>query len=226
MNNAAKKVILINGSPKTSEVSVSGTLAGILEQLLNSAGICVTNICVRKSISKDSDKNFLDMMEANALVFLFPLYFFCLPGVLIRYLQDCCEFFGRQYKDADGPKIYAVVNCGFPESNINSEALRVIKSFSAHINASYRFGISLGGGGMFLGAQQAPFMKKPINALNAAFAGIADDIAATGPPGEDVYIEPKFPRALYFLGGNMGWKQISRKNGLKSKDLYRQPYKA
>lgn len=225
MNDAAKKVVLINGSPKTSEVSVSETLAGILEQQLNSAGICVTNISVRKSISKGSDKDFLSMMEADALVFLFPLYFFCLPSLLIRYLQDYQEFLRRQDKNKEGQKIYAVVNCGFPESNINSEALRVIKSFSAHINASYRFGISLGGGGMFIGAAKAPFMKKTIESLNAAFADIAGDIAETGLPKDDVYIEPKIPRALYFWGGNMGWKQASRNNGLKNKDLYRQPYK-
>jgi hypothetical protein len=227
MNNTVKKAVLINGSPKTSEASVSAALAGILEQQLSSAGICVTDIGIRKNISRDNDKDFLSMMEADALVFLFPLYFFCLPGILIRYLQDFFDFYVRHKDEAAGePKIYTVVNCGFKESDINTEALRVIKSFSSHINASYRFGVALGGGGMFLGAQGAPFMKKPMQALNAAFSGIADDISVSKPPEGDVYIEIKFPRALYFLGGNLGWGQLSRKNGLKKKDLYRQPYKA
>lgn len=206
MNNAVKKAILINGSPKTSEVSVSETLASILEQQLNSAGICVTNISVRKSISKGSDNDFLSMMEADALVFLFPLYFFCLPALLIRYLQDYCEFLKRQDKNKEGQKIYAVINCGFPESDIGSEALRVIKSFGAHINSSYRFGISLGGGGMFIGAANAPFMKKRIEYLNAAFADIAGDIAATGPP-KRVY-RAQIPQSIIFFGRQYGMETV------------------
>lgn len=225
MSNGEKNVILINGSPKPNEVSVSEALASILERRLNSDGMSVSNINVRKNIVKDNSRDFLDMINADALVFIFPLYFFCLPGVLIRYLQDFYGFYQQRGRERTGEtSVYAVVNCGFPESNINEEALRVIKSFSGHIGASYRFGVSLGGGGMFLGAKDAPFMKKPVQALDSAFDSIAADIAGDKQPERNAYIEIKFPRALYFLGGNMGWKQLARKNGLKKKDLYARPY--
>ena len=73
-------------------------------------------------------------------------------------------------------KVYAVVNCGFPEPGINLEAVRVIRSFSQHINAQFRCGVLIGGGAMLREARNAPFMKKSIKSLNDAFAAIARDI--------------------------------------------------
>lgn len=226
MNNETKNVVLINGSPKTAGVSVSGTLASVLEQRLSSAGMSVKNICVRKNISADNEQDFRSIMTADALVLLFPLYFYCLPGLLIRYLQDFYEFFERHKGEtAGGLNIYALANCGFPESSNNTEALGVIKSFSAHINAAYRFGISLGSGSMF-GVQGAPFMKKPMAAIDAAFSVIADDVANGKEPLGDISIQVKMPKFLYFLGGNMAWNKMASINGLKKKDLYRKPYGA
>jgi putative NADPH-quinone reductase len=152
--NEVKRVIIVNGSPKTTDVSVSGMLCSLLEKRFEPEHAHIIRINVRKNIDRDNTEDFSSMMNADAVVFVFPLYFFCLPGLVIRYLQDFYEFFGQHKKESDGIiKIYAVVNCGFPESDINSEALRVVKSFSMHINASFRFGISIGGGGMFMGAR-------------------------------------------------------------------------
>ena len=93
------------------------------------------------------------MREADALLIVFPLYFFCLPGMLTQYLDDYAQFIGVKGKTQ---KVYTIVNCGFPEPEINTEAIRVMQSFSRHVGASFRFGIGFGSGGMILGAQQAP----------------------------------------------------------------------
>jgi hypothetical protein len=225
MSGEIKNIVLINGSPKPpADVSVSGTLSSLLEGRLKE-GADITNINARKSAGKKSEQEYRAIMNADAVIFIFPLYFFCLPGVLIRYLQDFYEYFKQHESEAKGgAKVYAVVNCGFPETDINSEALRVIESFSTHIGASYRFGISIGGGGMYLSAKNAPVMKKPVEKLSNAFGDIAADITDGVAPHDTIYIELKFPRALYFLGGNVGWSHAARKNSLKKKDLYRKPY--
>lgn len=227
MSKQDKKVVIISASPKVGEATVSGTLADMAKDIFSGSAEAV-RIDVRKSFSgKCSEENFAAMAEADALVFVFPLYIFCLPGMLMRYLQDYCLYRERHPGSAGSPKVYAAVNCGFPETWINEEAVRVIKSFSKHIGASFRFGILIGGGGMLLGAKDAPFMKKTMAQINEAFAAVAADAASAaegGTPQKDLYIEVNFPRKLYFFMGNMGWNQFAKKNGLKKKDLYAKPY--
>jgi hypothetical protein len=104
--------------------------------------------------------------------------------------------------------------------------VRVIKSFCGHTGASFRFGILIGGGGMLAGAKDAPFMKKTVEKLNAALSLINEDISSSEADQVDnILISVKFPRKLYYLGGNMGWNQMAKKNGLKKKDLYAKPYR-
>lgn len=224
MSKQKANVAIISASPKIGEGTVSGALAEIAKQKF-SDGVNVSMIDVRKSFSgRQHEKNFDIMLEADALVIIFPLYIFCLPGILMRFLQDYCLYRQQHPEKSRSPKVYAAVNCGFPEAWINEEAVRVVKSFSKHIGASFRFGILIGGGGMLLGAKDAPFMKKAMGNIDEAFAAAAADIAGGGEPHADFYIEMNFPRKLYLFMGNMGWKQISKRNGLKKKDLYAKPY--
>lgn len=224
MSNQKKKVVIISASPKIGEDTVSGALADMAaDKLTDGADVC--RVDVRHSFSgKQNDKSFAAMMEADALVFVFPLYIFCLPGILMRFLQDYILYREQHTGRTGSPRVYAAVNCGFPEAWINEEALRVIKSFCKHTGASYRFGILIGGGGMLLGAKDAPFMKKTTAKIDEAFRKAAADIAGGETPLADFYIEMNFSRKLYFFMGNMGWNQFAKKNGLKKKDLYARPY--
>lgn len=225
MSTEKKNIVLVSASPKVGEATVSGLLAAIAEKRL-ADNANVTNIDVRRSISgKHNEENFKAMNRADAIVFIFPLYIYCLPGILMRFLQDYRDYRTLHTDMASNPKVYAVVNCGFPEAYINSEAVRVIKSFSKHTGASFRFGILLGGGGMLLGAKDAPFMKKFMAKLNDSFDRIANDVSDSEIPEIDnICVSLNFPRKLYYLGGNLGWRQMAKKNGLKKKDLYARPY--
>ena len=106
-------------------------------------------------------------------------------------------------KTAGHQKVYTIVNCGFPEAEINTEAARVIQSFSRHINADFRFGTLIGNGGMLLGAKGTPFMKKALLKLQNAFDEIKTDSPNNGHQKlEDVLINVNFPRRLYFFMGD------------------------
>lgn len=214
----AQRVIIVNGSPRTSESATSAFLAQLAERKMSAEGIEVKQVTVRKSLKGDLQSDFEAMRRADGLLFIFPLYFFCLPGMLMRFLQDYAAYH-TQHTDGPGQRVYTIVNCGFPEPAINTEAVRVMASFSHHIGAAFGFGVCIGGGGMLEGAKDAPFMKPVFAGLEDAFSHMIQ-----GEAGENVLLAPKFPRSLYFLGGNMGWRQMARKNGLKPKDLYRTPY--
>lgn len=218
-----KKTIILSASPKKGEPSVSASLAELAKAQFENAGLKADIIDVGQSL-KNSEPVFEAMRSADAMLIIFPLYFFCLPGMLMRFLEDYAASAGAKQA---GQKIYTIVNCGFPEPGINEEAIRVTKSFAHHTEGEFGFGVAFGSGGMALGAKDAPFMKKPMGDIINAMDRMASEIVQnTSASSETLCIGVSIPRWMYFLGGNVGWHQMAKKNGLKKRDLYRTPYRA
>lgn len=223
-----KNVVLVSASPKINEQSVSKIFLEMAGSQIDSNLFRKTLIDVRKSfLTHNLAEDFATIAQADVMIISFPLYYFCLPGMLTRFLVDYQNYCTARGKVKKHVKIYAIVNCGFPEPEINLEAVRVIKSFSRHLNAEFRFGVLIGGGPMMVAAKEAPFMKKSIQKLNSAFTSIAADIQDENSTTIDsICIGTKFPfsRPLYYFMGGRGWITMARKNGLKKKDLFRKPY--
>jgi Flavodoxin-like fold len=226
--SASKNIVLINASPKINEDSVSGYLVSMLSDRIGNDGVNKIIINVRQSLTTHQTQNDFDVIsKAAAIAIVFPLYIFCTPAMLMRFLEDYYHYYIETGKVARNQKVYAIVNCGFPEAAINREAVRVIQSFSRHINAEYRFGILIGSGGMLIGAKGAPFMKKALIKMQNAFDEIKNDSLNNGHQNlEDVLINVNFPRRLYLFMGDRGFIHEARKNGLKKKDMLRKPYRA
>jgi NAD(P)H-dependent FMN reductase len=215
------KIAIISASPRISAGSVSGFIAEVAAKRFADSGIIAERIDVRNCMTnKGCDQAFAMMNGADALMFIFPLYFFCVPGLLMRFLQD--------YADANpgtSKAIYAVVNCGFPEPKINAEALRVIARFAAHTGNHYRFGAAFGSGGMLHDAQNTPFIKKAMKAFDKTISLMAEDMQQKERSlSQDTYISIRFPRIAYVWMGNRSWRQMAKRNGLSKEDLYRTPY--
>lgn len=222
-----RNIVLINGSPKLNEPSASEYLLSLVGSQIDEANINKIFINVRQSIKQHkTQEDFVTISKADALIIAFPLYVFCMPGLLTRFLEDYHSFYIEHGMTSNSTKVYAIVNCGFPEPGINLEAVRVIRSFCHHVNAHFRFGILIGGGPMLLDANDAPFMKKTIKNLNDAFLNIATDIKSNDMKSlGNIDIGLNFPRRLYLFMGNRAWFALARKKGLKKKDLYKRPYR-
>lgn len=216
--NHTNRFVIIDASPRSCAETTSAYLCGVAEKKLTAEGNDIQRIVVHKSIQADPQADFNTMREADALLFVFPLYIFCLPGMLIRFLQDYANFISRN-PAKQSQCVYAIVNCGFPEPEINTEAVRVIASFSRHIGVEFGFGVCVGCGPMLTGPKDAPFMKPISSGLDDALTRMA-----RGESGCEVMLSPRVPRWLYYFMGNFGWRYTRRKNGLKNKDIYRAPY--
>lgn len=221
-----KNIVFINASPKLHDQSASKYLVDMVADHIGTSEANKTVINIRRSITRrQTREDFEKMTAADAIIIACPLYVFCLPGIVMRFLQDYYEYYIEQGRPAGETKMYAVFNCGFPEPEINLEAVRVVKSFCQHVNFQFRFGILIGGGAMLLETKDAPFMKKTIRNLNNAFAAIARDIESNDLKEMDnIHVAMNFPRRLYLFMGDRGWVSLARKNGLKKKELYRRPY--
>ncbi|AET69626.1 putative NADPH-quinone reductase (modulator of drug activity B) [Desulfosporosinus orientis DSM 765] len=222
-------VVLVSASPKIKEKSVSKEFLEMAGGQINADLYSKTFIDVRKSfLTQNLTADFETLANANIIIISFPLYYFCMPGMLTRFLVDYHNYYTARGTVKKNVKVYAIVNCGFPEPEINLEAVRVIKSFCPHINAEFRFGVLIGGGAMMIAAKDAPFMKKTLQNLKSAFSAIAADIQDESSTIMDsINIGADFPffkRVYYFMGGR-GWITTARKNGLKKKDLYKKPYR-
>lgn len=219
------KIVLIDGSPRLEEKTASTGFLTRVDTALKDNEFEKQFIHVRKSLKAAPKADFAKLLVADAIVFAFPLYYFCLPGLLMRFLEDY-EKYLREHSGQKRPaKVYAIVNCGFPEPEINTEAVRVIGCFSHHIGARFRFGVLIGGGSMMSSIEGVGPVKKAYEKLGKAIQTIADDIRSENVKApQNVLIQPSFPRRLYLLIGSMGWKQQAKKNGLQKADLYRKPY--
>lgn len=222
-----KNIVLINASPKINEQSASKYLVDAVGTHIDEATANIISIDIRQSITKHkTQEDFATISKADAVIIAFPLYIFCLPGILTRFLEDYYKFYIEHRSATANAKVYAIVNCGFPEPGINLEAVKVIRSFCHHVNAHFRFGVLIGGGGLLVGSKDAPFMEKTISNLNDAFLTIVMDIESNDLKNMDnINIAINFPRLLYLSMGDRGWHALARKNGLQKEDLYKRPYR-
>lgn len=220
-----KNVVVIAGSPKPPGKAASDMLAKITEDTLRDADMDVRILNVRETMTKHgTDEAFMAIAAADAMIIIFPLYIFCLPGITMRFLQSYGEY-AAALPERKRAAVYTVVNCGFPEPGINSEAVRVVGRFADAIGAQFCFGVMIGGGGMIT------MNVQPVKKLREKYQETMQRIKAeieSGRfmPAEDVSLRVGFPRKLYFFIGNMGWRNWIKKNGRRKQDLYLQPYQS
>jgi len=224
MSETKQKVVLISASPKVDQDwAVSAFLANRGDAYLKNASVSAEVVQVRSSLMHHKTQEAFEIVQAaDAIVLVFPLYFFCMPAMLTRFLQD----FAGAYPTADKEsRVYAIINCGFPESGINMEAMRVVECFARQTGRLFLGGVMIGGGGMLIGAKDAPFMRPTFELVDALFVRVArDTLSETPEHGQITESSPKFPRWLYILGGHAGWHSMARKNHIKPKEIRRKPY--
>jgi multimeric flavodoxin WrbA len=131
---------------------------------------------------------------ADALVFAFPLYVYCLSGGFVRFLEDFRGYLASGGERNRGTRIYAIVNCGFPEPRITKEAVRVIRNFSSRTGFDYRLAVSIGCGPATAMTRKLPFLNSK---LKRAWARIIEDILdSNAGHTEDLLVEPAIPKSI------------------------------
>ncbi len=226
MSADKKNIVMISASPKAGTESTSAFLADLQARIFREMGFSTLRLDVRGSMVRGSvESDYAAMLEADAIIITFPLYIYCLPGMLMRFLQDYTDFCREAGRKNSGTRVYAVANCGFAEAWINREAIGVVSSFSRSIDAMFRFGLLIGGGGMLVGTCDAPFMRKTMGRISGTFIKMGEDIKnACTDQAENILVEAGIPQRLYNFMGNKGWVIAAKSNNLKKKDLFRKPY--
>ena len=205
------KIIIINGSPKTVK-SNSEILENYLFPFLKE-----NNIKKYYSISFQlNDKTKNEIYNSDVLIFIFPLYVDGIPSNLLKLLVK----FEKENVVRPETKIYCIVNNGFYEGKQNFLALLHMKNWCKKVNAKWGQGIGIGSGELL------PYLKKfklgqgPLKNLEKILNRLPRNILTLN-SDKNIYINPNWPKSLYFIQGSVSWILKARKNNLKIRELFK-----
>ena len=205
------KIIIINGSPKTVK-SNSEILGNYLFPLLKE-----NNIKKYYSIYFQlNDKTKNEIYNSDVLIFIFPLYVDGIPSNLLKLLIK----FEKENVIRPKTKIYCIVNNGFYEGKQNFLALLHMKNWCKKVNAKWGQGIGIGSGELL------PYLKKfklgqgPLKNLEKILNRFSRNILTLN-GDKNIYINPNWPKSLYFIQGSISWILKARKNNIKIRELFK-----
>lgn len=205
------KITIINGSPKTVK-SNSEILGNYLFPLLKE-----NNIKKYYSIYFQlNDKTKNEIYNSDVLIFIFPLYVDGIPSNLLKLLVK----FEKENVVRPETKIYCIVNNGFYEGKQNFLALLHMKNWCKKVNAKWGQGIGIGSGELL------PYLKKfklgqgPLKNLEKILNRVSRNILTLN-SDKNIYINPNWPKILYFIQGSFSWILKARKNNLKIRELFK-----
>lgn len=208
------KIVLINGSPKVNN-SASGTLLEDIKMYLGEHSELV-EFGFHSSIV--STETIDELASTDAWVFAFPLYVDGVPGNLLSCLIQLEE------ARIQNPqiRIYGVVNCGFYEGIQAELALQLLQNWCKKTGFLWSGGIGVGGGGGLAMMPKLEPGQGPKAPIDKALASLSEVILKKESQ-DNQYVSVAFPRFLYKLGAQMGWRQMIKANGGKARDLKRIP---
>lgn len=208
------KITLINGSPK-----IKGTSSGCLLEELKTLIECDGNIIAEYYLRKPQfdTKEMEQLADCNVLVFAFPLYVDGIPSHLLNCLIQLETFFSA-IKEKN-ITVYSLVNCGFYEGHQNALAIEMMENWCAKAGLKWGQGIGIGAGGMLPAVKNVSIGHGPKKNLGKALKNLSNNISKCTSE-ENIFITPNFPRILYKLSAEMGWRQSIKANGLKRRDLF------
>ena len=195
MTTAVNSVCFINGSLRGRKAS---SLAFLLDVSLRlpDALYRKTVITVRGNVREGYDSGVLERMaDADALVFVFPLYGYGLPGALMALLEDFVRYVRAGNSHTRDANVYVVVNCAYPRPELTTgEAVRVMRNFCRRMGLQWRFAVCIGTGPVVVLTRKIPLVNLK---LKRAFADIAADIAGGDQqPKDDYFVHPIIPEFI------------------------------
>ncbi len=191
----AKNVCLVNGSLRGKKASSLAFLRDVSHALDTSK---CGKTCIRvlgSAVQGYPEETLRHMAEADALVLVFPLYAYGLPGALMRLLEDFYRHVeaGNEYNRQT--RVYAIVNCGFPRPELTTgEAVRVVRNFCRRLHLKWRFAVCIGTGPVVALTRKVPFLDYK---LKRAITEIASDIIdEADEPKDDRFVRPIIPESI------------------------------
>jgi hypothetical protein len=213
--DVGERVLLLVGSSKGLEKSGSGRLGRLVVGMLEERGWSSESIHLHAAVKSEKGQRelFEAIDRANVVLFAAPLYIDSLPAPAIRAVELIAA--QRRASDVERiPRFVSIVNCGFVEPSQNDTCQRILQRFADRSGFEWVARVSLGGGGRIPKRVRRAF-DILVEALDLEIL-VPDEV-------ERLTRKPSMPGWLYVIGGNVGWKRLADKNGVKDQ-LRARPY--
>lgn len=205
------KIGLINGSPKpfnsTSEVLLDELQAMIPEEHdLLSFGIHHAMLNAHQ---------LEDIAACDVLVFALPMYMGGIPSHLLHSLVQLEKALAASPHEIT---VYAIVNNGHYEGIQNETTIEMMKNWTQRAHLKWGQGMGIGTGIMIAQAKDVPMghgLKKNLAPSYSSFVNNLLDRKS----GENLFINPTYPRFALLQGANHDWTKQGKAHGLRKKDM-------
>jgi multimeric flavodoxin WrbA len=214
------KIALINASPRGKRSNSQAALDGLAKGLPD--GVDAFPCVVAGMRARDFDS----IADSDAIALAFPLYVDGIPASTMRAMTALSDAIAAR-RDGKGrpPRLFVIVNCGFPEGIQNEHAIRMCERFARESGLTWGGGIGIGTGEMLLQLTEVPdgvWIKKKVSRAISALRRAM--LAPEGRMESVLYVKHGLPAFAYRMAGTAGWKKRAKRNGLSPRDLWAAPY--
>ncbi len=207
--------LILCGSPR-GQRSTSYSIAEYLRSLLDSHEVtCDIQILPGLESSDEFMTFILEKIERSSYVILTsPLYVDSLPSHVLKILMKIA--YARTSKAGHTPKFVGIVNSGFPESEHNTLALRILELFCKQASFEWAGGLPFGGGGIVSGVSLDQLGGRGRNVRNALELLADSVIKEERVPERAVQVISKLgiPKKLYIMFAEKNWKKMAQSHGV------------
>lgn len=208
------ELLMLCGSPRYGKGAEGCCSLYLLEQLKARLGQGKRARILPANPAGDLERLAQALAGCQALVLAFPLYVDSVPAGLLETMEALERRLAERSEPGRIP-LYPIVNCGFYEGGQNRLAVSMVWAWAEHCGLRRGRALAVGGGEM---VRAAPLGRGPLTSLGKNLDRLAQDIQ-TGAAGETLWTQPDFPRPLYQLAGNLGFRRQGRKNGLSARQI-------
>lgn len=205
------KIGLINGSPKamgsTSEVLLD-ELKALLppDHDLVSFGIHHAMLGVNQ---------LEDIASCDVLVFALPMYMGGIPSHLLHCLIQLEKSLTESPHDIT---VYVIVNNGHYEGIQNETTIAMMKNWTHRAHLKWGQGIGIGSGVMIAMAKDVALGHGSKKNLAHPYSTFVNNLLDRE-SGDNLYVNPTYPRFALIQGANHDWTKQGKAHGLQKKDL-------
>ena len=197
-------ICIINGSPR-KEKSNSRIIIDYMSPMLGGNNIIkIHGIFENEASLREIER---DIEECNALILVFPLYVDSVPSSMLEFMMKL-EKRGTMDNDT---VVYCAVNNGFYEGIQNRIAIEQVRNWSKKIQVQWGQGIGIGSGEILSYLKKVPLGERPLKNLGETLEKFTENIKLLK-KGEDIYINPSYPRFLWRIQASLSWILKARKN--------------
>lgn len=209
------KALLVVGSPR-NKGSNSHFIGKYLIEKISEKGWSVDEEFVYQAVrNQDIMTKILKKLDDSDLVILvFPLYVDSLPSQMIKFLENVNE--QRKGKGGPKPRLIAICQSGFPESNHCDFAVRICQFFARDSGFGWAGGLSIGGGSAVHAVDLNELGGMGRNLRRALELTATSLVNGGNVPAEAKELTNKGVLAPWLLRliVNRGWKKQCRANGV------------